>query len=450
MHSLHRVRALIEPKSTDDDGRRREFILNVLLASSTMLSLAALLILVFQFASLGSRYTGEPLLVAILPVVLFTGLWVLSRKGYFIVSAYLLVAIFLLLAFYVLFTWGILLPQGVLLLALVLVMASILLGTSIGAAVTLLASVVLILLGWLQQAGTLAFDSSWMKTTGGPADAIGFALTLAVITTVSWLSNREIERFNSTLQDKVDHATARLRTANKNLKVLDKAKDEFISMASHQLGTPLTAIEGYLSMTLDKDKHTMTTEQREFVKYALEASERMGGMSRDLLNASRLNAGKFTIHREPVDLAAMVKGEVESLQPAAKRKGLKVELISSPVPILNVDPSKTRQVVMNFIDNAIYYTQQGSIQVTLERHLGAVVLTVADTGIGVPDNEKSKLFAKFYRAKNATAARPDGTGLGIYLAKRVIEDQGGAIIFKSAENKGSTFGFSLPIDTPPV
>jgi signal transduction histidine kinase len=255
----------------------------------------------------------------------------------------------------------------------------------------------------------------------------------------------EIARFNATLQDQVRKATERLRAANRNLKVLDKAKDEFISMASHQLGTPLTAITGYLSMTLDNDKHNLTAEQRQYVEYALEASERMGAMSSDLLNVSRLSAGRFIIRREPVDLAGMVTQEIEQLQAAADRKGLKLTFDAEKLPPVVVDPSKTRQVIMNFIDNAIYYTEQGSIQVKLEHVHDAVAFSVIDTGIGVPLGERAKLFTKFYRAANAKEARPDGTGLGLYLAKKVIEDQGGSIIFQSEIGKGSTFGFVLPI-----
>ncbi len=450
MRSLHWLKRLTEPKSTDEDSRRREFILNVLLAGSTAIGVAALLIVVSRFISLGSHYAGEPPLFAVLQVLLFAGLWVLSRKGFFVPAAYALVVIFLLLTFSMLFGYGIMLPQGLLLLALVLVMTSILLGTAIGAIVTALASVALVLLSLGQQAGKLNFDASWMKVPGGPADAIGFALTFSIITTVSWLSNRESERFNATLQDKVNHATARLRAANKNLKVLDHAKDEFISMASHQLGTPLTAIMGYLSMTLDDDHNNLTPTQKQYVGYAMEASERMGAMSADLLNVSRLSAGRFVIRRELVDLTAVVQGEVEQLRPAAERKGLKLVFAAEKLPQIAVDVSKTRQVIMNFIDNAIYYTEKGSVSVKLERLHDAVAFTVTDTGMGVPAAEKSKLFAKFYRAANAKESRPDGTGLGLYLAKTVTEEQGGSIIFDSEEGRGSTFGFVLPLGAAPA
>jgi signal transduction histidine kinase len=445
MHFLRKVRSLIEPKSTDYDLRRREFILNVLLMGLIVLSLAAFLIVIVRFVALGSNYTGEPLWLAVLQVVFFLGLWILSRKGYFVPAAYVFIGLLFALAFYSLFTWGILLTQGMLLLALVLAMASILLGTSAGLVITILASVILISLGWLQQTGKVGFDTSWMQTPGVLTDAIVFSVTLGIITTVSWLSNREIARFNDTLQDRVRSATARLRSANKNLKTLDKAKDDFISMASHQLGTPLTAITGYLSMVLDNDKRNMTIEQREFITFALEAAEKMVGMSSDMLNVSRLNSGRFLIQRQSVDMAKMVEQEVHQLIPAAKRKKLKLTMDLPKEPVMaNIDESKTRQVIMNFIDNAIYYTQSGGVHVTLKAGKGNVELRVVDTGIGVPPAEQAKLFSKFYRAENAKVVRPDGTGLGLYLAKRVIEDQNGHIIFETTSDKGSTFGFTLP------
>lgn len=256
----------------------------------------------------------------------------------------------------------------------------------------------------------------------------------------------EIAQFNVTLQERIRVATRRLQAANTNLRALDKTKDEFISMASHQLGTPLTAITGYLAMTLDNDDHNMTADQREFVGYALEAAEKMVYMAGDMLNVSRLNSGRFMIQRQPTELVKIIKQEIHQLEPAAQRKGLKLtaELPEHPVSA-ELDESKTRQVIMNFIDNALYYTETGGVHVKLEELPGKVKLTVTDTGIGVPAAEQAKLFAKFYRAGNAKAVRPDGTGLGLYLAKRVVEDQGGQLIFASQEGKGSTFGFVLPV-----
>jgi signal transduction histidine kinase len=260
----------------------------------------------------------------------------------------------------------------------------------------------------------------------------------------------EISRFNVTLQERIHQATQRLKSANRNLKELDKAKDDFISMASHQLGTPLTAITGYLSMTLDDDKKSMTAAQREYVGFALEAAQNMVAMSSDLLNVSRLSSGRFVIQRQDVDLALLVSQQVTQLQSAAGRKNLALtyEAPGRPLPVLSIDESKTRQVVMNFIDNAIYYTERGSITVKVGQKDGQAIVTVTDTGIGVPQAGQAKLFSKFYRADNAKSVRPDGTGLGLYLAKRVIEDQGGRIIFETEAGKGSTFGFSLPIGTP--
>lgn len=257
----------------------------------------------------------------------------------------------------------------------------------------------------------------------------------------------EIEEFNRTLQARVDHATSRLRVANRHLKELDKAKDEFISMASHQLRTPLTTIKGYLSMMQEGDAGKLTKTQTEFVGFAFGASERMVNLISDLLNVSRLSAGRFLIQTKPTDMVAMIADEVRQLQSHADAKGLKLTFKPpvKPLPLVGIDENKTRQVVMNFIDNAIYYTQTGSVTVVLEQSDNKVRLEVRDTGIGVPREAQKKLFTKFYRADNAQIVRPDGTGLGLYLAKRVVQDQDGTIIFSSVEGQGSVFGFELPL-----
>lgn len=241
-----------------------------------------------------------------------------------------------------------------------------------------------------------------------------------------------------------------LQQANEHLKELDKAKDDFISMASHQLRTPLTTIKGYVSMVQEGDTGAVSEQQKNFLESAMTGATRMGKMIAELLNVSRMDTGKFKIEPKPVDLAKVVQDEVDQLQLHAKSRKLKLEFKYPGKPInCELDEDKTRQVIMNFIDNAIYYTQQGSITVTLDQDADKVTLKVIDTGIGVPEAVKAKMFSKFYRADNAKVARPDGTGLGLFLAKRVVEDQGGKIIFDSAEGKGSTFGFELPNKVKP-
>jgi signal transduction histidine kinase len=223
-------------------------------------------------------------------------------------------------------------------------------------------------------------------------------------------------------------------------------------MASHQLRTPLTTIKGYLSMMLEGDAGKLNQPQAEFTNYAFTASERMVNLISDLLNVSRLSAGRFLIQTKPTDMVEMVADEVRQLQSHATSKNISLtfERPDAQFPLVEIDENKTRQVIMNFIDNAIYYTKQGGVTVHLRQAEGERVrLEVTDTGIGVPREAHKKLFTKFYRAENAQTVRPDGTGLGLYLAKRVIEDQGGTIIFNSSEGKGSTFGFELPIKPTP-
>jgi signal transduction histidine kinase len=257
----------------------------------------------------------------------------------------------------------------------------------------------------------------------------------------------EIQDFAATLQERVNHATSRLRVVNRHLKELDQAKDEFLSLASHQLRTPLTTIKGYLSMVLEGDAGKLNKMQTEFTQYAFEGSERMVRLISDLLDVSRMSAGRFVIQPTPTDINALMTSEVQQLQSHAESKQLKLSLVmpEAPIPMVMLDENKTRQVVMNFIDNAIYYTEKGSVTVVLSVKAGNIHLEVRDTGMGVPPEAQKHLFSKFYRATNAQKSRPDGTGLGLFLAKRVVEDQGGSLIFSSTEGKGSVFGFDIPI-----
>lgn len=266
-----------------------------------------------------------------------------------------------------------------------------------------------------------------------------------VIAVQNALRFEEIEKFNTTLQEEVDNATRKLRHTNQKLQELDETKDDFISMASHQLRTPLTSVKGYLSMVLEGDAGKLNSTQEEMLGQAFSSSQRMVSLITDLLNISRLKTGKFVIEPSAINLADIIKSEVAQLTETAKAKNITLEYKApAKFPALMLDEVKTRQVIMNFMDNAIYYTPQGGhINVVLIDNPTTIELRVIDDGIGVPRSEQHHLFSKFYRATNARKARPDGTGLGLFMAKKVIVAQGGSLIFTSQEGHGSTFGFSF-------
>lgn len=253
----------------------------------------------------------------------------------------------------------------------------------------------------------------------------------------------EIQNFNFTLQARVEEATHKLRHANERLKSLDETKDDFISMASHQLRTPLTSIKGYLSMVLEGDAGKLTPMQKEMLGQAFFSSQRMVYIIADLLNVSRLKTGKFIIEPSKINLAEVIAEELVQVEEMAASKQLTLQYDKpKDFPDLMLDETKIRQVIMNFVDNAIYYTPSGGhITVRLLNKPSTLELRVEDNGIGVPKHEQPHLFTKFYRAGNARKARPDGTGLGLFMAKKVIVAQGGSILFASHEGKGSMFGF---------
>ena len=258
----------------------------------------------------------------------------------------------------------------------------------------------------------------------------------------------EIQAFNLTLQEKVTEATRELKVTNKKLVALDEAKDEFISMASHQLRTPLTSIKGYLSMMVEGDLGKVTPAQEKALKEAFGSSQRMVFLIADFLNVSRIKTGKFMIEPKEVFLPEIVREEITQLREMADSRDLKL-VYEQPedFPKVMLDDNKIRQVMMNMVDNAIYYTPSGGeITIQLYPNGKEIIFKVVDTGIGVPKEEQHKLFAKFYRAGNARKARPDGTGLGLFMAQKIVAEQGGSIIFESTEGKGSTFGFRFPLD----
>ena len=233
---------------------------------------------------------------------------------------------------------------------------------------------------------------------------------------------------------------------------IDKAKSEFISIASHQLRTPLTAVKGYISMILEGTYGQLAEKQVRPLENVYQSNERLIKLVNDLLNLSRLDAGKIEFSPELNSLEEMVSDIIEELRINAEKKGLYMKMVKSlkPLPKIMVDQDKLRQVILNIIDNAIKYTNKGGITIELKKLDGEEEIKVSDTGEGMTKKEIESLFQMFSRATAGTQLHTEGAGLGLYVARQFIEMHGGKIWAESpGKSKGSTFYIRLPIYLDP-
>jgi len=278
----------------------------------------------------------------------------------------------------------------------------------------------------------------------------------AVMAIENGILYNEVMNFNLSLKNKVKQATEKLQVTNKDLqkanvelKKLDQTKSEFISIASHQLRTPLTAIKGYGSMLLDGDFGELKDgKQIEAVRKMFISNNRLINLVENLLNISRIESGRLKFDFKPDSLTQLAREVYENLKQNAEDRGLylKFEEPKEELPQVNMDAEKIRQIVINFIDNAIKYTKEGGITVSVFKKDNNLECCVADTGMGVNKEEQAKLFKKFARGKDAFLVNTEGIGLGLYVAQMMIQSHKGNIWVESdGDNKGSKFCFSLPL-----
>lgn len=240
-----------------------------------------------------------------------------------------------------------------------------------------------------------------------------------------------------------------LSRANTRLEELDQIKSEFVSIAAHQLRTPLTGIRWSYQTILDRDGAMLTTEQRRLLESGLGASLRMIDLVNDLLSVARIEEGRFGIRLRKQPITPLIEQILARYAMLGKEKGvifsLKIPQDMS-LPDLVFDEDRISLVLDNLLDNALKYTEPGgTVQLRAEQEADHVRIAVQDTGVGIPVSQLHRVFTKFFRADNAIRLHTSGTGLGLYVAKNIIERHDGTIEVKSGEGKGSTFSFTLPI-----
>lgn len=228
---------------------------------------------------------------------------------------------------------------------------------------------------------------------------------------------------------------------------IDKAKTEFVSLASHQLRTPLSSINWYTEMLMSGDAGKINENQKEYLKEVYTGSKRMVDLVNALLNVSRIELGTFAVDPEPVLVTEIIKSVLKELNPGIKEKKIKVSKnCGKDIPTIKADPKLLRIVFQNLLSNAVKYTRKnGSISIEARKAKEYILCKIKDTGMGIPKNQQKNIFTKLFRASNVRATNTEGTGLGLYITKAIIDNSKGKIWFSSVEGQGTTFSIKIPL-----
>ena len=233
------------------------------------------------------------------------------------------------------------------------------------------------------------------------------------------------------------------------IKQVDKMKDTFVSMTSHELRAPLTAIKGYLELFKEKNESLLKKdeESNHYFENIKTSTERLGSLTEDILEVSRLEGGRIPFNIAVVDSQAIIKKSIEEMRSQAIQKKIKLKYVPGESIKIKADPERMKQILVNLLSNAIKYTPKGSVTVTtkLDEQKKNLLITVADTGLGISSEEQANLFQKFYRIKNEQTKLISGTGLGLWITKELAKKMKGDITLESIQGVGSHFTLHLPI-----
>jgi signal transduction histidine kinase len=288
------------------------------------------------------------------------------------------------------------------------------------------------------------------RVTDRPVDAVALAVgsaTLSALVLVRLAGLiRSLDRLRGAekaARAESESAQRQLALQNEQLLEADRVKDEFVALISHDLRTPLTSIMGYLELTLDDGN--LTEEQRGYLDIVDRNADRLLRLVNDLLFVARLEAGQLDLNPGELDLGAVVRQSVREAEPRAAAGGIELTCEASYVPAVQADRGRMFQLMDNLVSNAIKFTPAGGdVRVSLTPVNGVVRLEVRDTGIGIGSAEQRRLFERFFRAATASDRQIPGTGLGLYIARAIVEAHGGSISVRSELGEGTSFRVELP------
>jgi|SRR5579872_1188171 len=445
---------LFEPKSKSEDSRRHELILNIILFSSNVLTLASLIMLLLQKNSAGDH--GIPVGVFLSIVITFLVLYMLSRIGQYVVASYILIGIYLAAMTYGAYRFEVDLPILILSFALLITISTILISSRFGVLITGLVALIVISIGNLQINGKITPTLDWKYKKFDRFDLIELVILYAIIMAMSWLSNREMERSlararkseaelrheRDVLELKVEERTRELhRVQMEKITQLDRFA-EFGRMASglfHDLANPLTSV----SLSISQLKESAVKGTKEYLDQAFQASKNMG----EFLQAIRRQLQSQEVQKL-FSLNEEVENIIKILNYKAKSAGVEIKYVSGQsIPFFG-NPLKFHQVAMNLISNAIDAYENGSdkyfkkeVLIELSEQDKIIRLNVRDWGVGISPQHLNKIFEPFFTTKKIES----GTGIGLTITKDIIQEEfNGKIKVESRPGDGSLFSVEFP------
>jgi signal transduction histidine kinase len=290
------------------------------------------------------------------------------------------------------------------------------------------------------------------RALGRSIDAVAIAVGAALLSTLVLLrlsglirSLEGLRRAERTARAEAESARRQVLAQNEQLLESDRLKDEFVALISHDLRTPLTSIIGYLELTLDDGN--LNEAQRRYLEIVDRNADRLLQLVNDLLFVARLEAGQLDLHPHELDLVSVVRQSVAEAEPRAAAKGIALSCKAEGPVRVRADKGRMYQLLDNLVSNAIKFTPEGGdVRVSVGPANGVVRLEVADTGIGIAPSEQDRLFQRFFRASTANEQQIPGTGLGLYIARAIVEAHGGSISVQSKPGAGTSFRIEMPVE----